>query len=615
MVKSSDQWEKLSPYNQVRRRAEMYFGSRDLHTQVVPVYTGTGSALEETTWVPAVYCCIREIIDNCLDEVVTHRRGSRIDVTYDPSDRTFCIADDGAGMPIDWSDQHQGYAPTILLSSMFSGRNFIEERGETRGLNGIGAKGVNFCSEWFQVEIHRSKKQFIQSFAEGDELQIGEPFIWPINRKKTGTTIRFRLSPQVFPHLLLPEPFIRARLREVALCFPQLKISFNGTPMMGNIRFDNRIEFTVVAEGFNGKFWLVPDFVADGEFVYSLVNGIPLFNGGTHVDAFRRYFYTGLLDCLERESNRRKLTPNRADISDGLLIFAVVEMANPSFDSQAKTRLINEHVAHLIRQTLAAPEFYKDIIRKHPGWIETIYQRCAKRSQTRDTKAAIRDGKRNLRQKIEALEDACSHDRSKCTLFITEGKSASSGISSARNAEIHGTIPLTGKILNAFDVTAKKVLENEALSKLMAAIGLAPGQRANRHTLRYGSVALACDADEDGRNIACLLLNFFFRFWPDLFHSDYFYVLETPLIIAVKQRQRRYWYNDELSKFDPERIKGWDVTRAKGLAALTQDDWRKILEQPRLRPIKDDGALQDALRLVFSQEAGSSDRRKSWIGM
>ncbi|HWH79013.1 MAG TPA: ATP-binding protein, partial [Candidatus Binatus sp.] len=381
MVKSSDQWEKLSPYNQVRRRVEMYFGSRDQHTQIVPVYAGIGPSLEETTWVPAVFTAIREILDNAIDEVVTHRRGTRIDVKYNPADMTFSIADDGAGIPLDWSDKHQGYAPTILLSSMFSGRNFADDHGETRGLNGIGAKGVNYCSEWFQIEIHRNKKQFIQSFAEGDELQVGEPFIWPTNKKRSGTTIRFKLSQQVFPSIQLPEPFIRSRLREIAMCYPSLRLSYNGTPMMGNIRFENTIEFPIIGEGFNGKFWLVPDFVADGDFAYSLVNGIPAFNGGTHVDAFRRYFYSGLLDHLDRESRRRKLAPNRADISDGLLIFAVVEMANPSFDSQAKTRLINEPVAHLIRQTLAAPEFYKDIIRKHSMWIDAIYQRCAKRSQ------------------------------------------------------------------------------------------------------------------------------------------------------------------------------------------------------------------------------------------
>jgi len=592
----------------------MYFGSRDTHTQVVPVYTETGPQLEETSWVPAVFCCIREIIDNAIDEVVTHKRGKRLDVTYNSADQTYCISDDGGGLPIDFSKKHKGYAPTILLSSMFSGRNFTDQRGEARGLNGIGAKGVNFCSEWFQIEVHRDKKQFIQSFSEGNELQVGEPFIWPTDGKKSGTLVRFKLSSKVFPCLHLPESFLRARLREIALCFPQLKVSLNGTPLLGNIRFENRIEFTVTADGFASKFWLVPDFVSDGDFSYSLVNGIACLNGGTHIDAFRRHFYSGLLDALERESRRRKLVPNRADVSEGLLIYAIIEMANPNFDSQAKTRLINEHVAHLIRQSLT-PDFYKEIIRKHPGWVETIYQRCAKRSQAKDAQTAVREGKRNLRQKIESLEDACSSNRMKCILFLAEGESAISGLVKARNPDFHGGLPLLGKVLNVYGEPPKRILENQALSQVMNSIGLIAGQRANRYSLRFGKVYITTDADPDGANIAALLVNFFYTCWPELFDPlkpPFIYAFNTPLIIAVKGKQRRYWYADDYRAFQPDKFQGWEITRAKGLAALVKEDWKHILEHPRAVPIIDDGKLKAALDLLFSP---NSDARKQWMGL
>jgi DNA gyrase/topoisomerase IV subunit B len=606
------EWEKLTPYQQVRLRTEWIFGSRDAHTQNVLEYLHDSPTVVETTWVPAIFTCFREILDNALDEVITYDHGNRIDVCYESE--VFSVKDNGRGIPIEWSDQHKNYAATVLLSEMMSGRNFIAERGETRGLNGIGAKGVNYCSEWFQVDVWRDKKQYMQRFTEGEELQIGEPTIWPTNSKKTGTTISFKLSNHVFPQRHLPTSFIAARLYEIALCYPKLHLTFNGTRIHGKLPLGVP-PVVVDVPGFLSKFWLLPDTITEGDCVYSLVNGIPLFNGGSHVDAFRRHFYSGLLNGLEKETKRRKLTPNRADISDGLLIYNITEMTNPSFDSQSKTRLINEPLSPLIRQTLDVPDLYREIIRQHPGWIDAIYVRCAARTQSKDAKETIKQAKRNLQQKIEDLEDACGHDRSKCILFITEGKSASSGISSARDAQIHGAIPLTGKILNVFGESAKKVLDNEALSKLMSAIGLIPGKRANRHALRYGSVAMACDADEDGRNISCLLLNFFFKFWPELFQSDYFYVLETPLIIAVKGKQKRYWYNDDVSSFNTEKMTGWDITRAKGLAALTQEDWRIILSKPNLQPIKEDGALEDAFRLIFSQESGATDRRKSWIGM
>ena len=610
------EWEKLSPYQQVRLRTEWVFGSRDPHSQTVLEYREAGPVLVETTWVPAIFTCFREILDNALDEIVSHGRGNRIDVTYDP-DLTFSVADNGRGMPIEWSEEHQNYAATILLSEMMSGRNFIAERGETRGLNGIGAKGVNYCSEWFKVEVTRSKKQFTQTFHEDTDLRIDEPIIRPTASRKTGTKITCKLSSKVFPDRRLPASFIAARLHEIAQCYPKLHLTFNGEPVQGDLQFAiPPIEITVAAEKFASRFWLVPSFVDGGEFAYSLVNAIPLFNGGTHIDAFRRHFYTGLLVALERENRRRKLTPNRADVSDGMLIYNITEMANPNFDSQSKTRLINEPIGQLVRQTLDAPDFYKDIIRKCPGWIDAIYQRCAARTQAKDSRETIRQAKRNLRQKIENLEDACGQDRSKCILFLAEGDSAISGLVKARNPELHGGLPLLGKVLNVFGETPKRILENAALSKVMNSIGLIPGQRANRHLLRYGKIYITTDADHDGANIAALLCNFFFICWPELFDPEkppYVHIFNTPLIIAVKGKQRRYWYAEDYAEFNAEKYKGWEITRAKGLAALVKEDWQHVLENPRAVPIVDDGNLQAALTLLFDQT--KADRRKEWIGL
>ena len=572
--------------------------------------------MAESTWVPAIFTCFREILDNALDEVVTHGRGNRIDVTYDADNLTFTVKDTGRGMPIEWSDEHQNFAATILLSEMMSGRNFVAERGDTRGLNGIGAKGVNYCSEWFKVDVNRDKKQFIQKFSEVTEMQIGEPTIWPTNSRKTGTAVTCKLSTKVFPDRRLPKSFIAARLHEIALCYPKLHLTFNGQRIQGTLEFPDAITFAAEATGFVSKFWLLPNFIRDGDLAFSLVNAIPLFNGGTHLDAFRRHFFAGLLTGLERENRRRKLTPNRADVSEGLLTYNVTEMSNPSFDSQSKTRLINESVGQVIRQTLDAPEFYKEIIRKHPAWIDAIYQRCRERTQAKDSKETIRQAKRNLRQKIEDLEDACGHDRTKCILFLAEGDSAISGLVKARDPDLHGGLPLLGKVMNVFGETPKRMLENEALSKVMNSIGLIPGQRANRHLLRYGKVYITTDADPDGANIAALLCNFFYHGWPELFDPDrppYVHIFNTPLIIAVKGKQRRYWYANDYASFDAEKHKGWEITRAKGLAALVKEDWKHVLSNPRAVPIIDDGKLSEALTLLFDQS--KADRRKEWIGL
>ena len=613
------EWEKLTPYRQVRLRTEYIFGSRDPQTQFVPEYNGSGLHIVETTWVPAIFTIFREILDNSLDETVVHAHGNRIDIKFDPLNLIFSVTDHGRGIPIEWSNEHQKHAATILLSDMFAGRNFKDDRGAARGLNGIGAKGVNFCSEWFQVEVFRDGTHFEQRFQEGDELIVEPPIVFPGQSRKSGTTIRFKVSHKVFSHLLLPEPFVRSRVQEIALCYPKLHITFNGTRITPPLlRGDCKsIEFEIAQAGVTGKFWLLPNFLNDStEYAFSLVNGIPLFNGGTHLDAFRRSFYPGMLGALEKQAKKLDLLPNRADVSSGLLVYSILTVSNPSFDSQAKTRLINENVGKLIRATLDDPEFYKDIARKHPEWVDSIFARCQQRTEGKDDNKARRQAKRNLRQKIEDLKDACGHDRSKCILFLAEGNSAVSGLVEVRNPELHGALPLRGKVLNVFGESAKRIVESETLAKIMNSTGLVIGERANRHSLRYGKVFIATDADQDGSNIAALLVNFFYQCWPELFDptkEPYIYVFETPLVIASKNKQTKYWYSNDYQSFEPDAFKGWEITRAKGLAALKREDWKYVLAHPRTVAIQDEGRLKEALSLLFDHSR--ADDRKTFIGI
>lgn len=618
-------WKKLNDFQHARLRNEMYFGSRDPHTQTVLQYAKEGPQPVSMTWIPAVFTAFREVLDNALDEVVTHGHGTQVDITYDPKTMVFSVTDNGRGIPINFDKEENQYAATVLLSSTKAGRNF-EERGNSRGMNGIGASVVNYCSEYFTLDITRDKQNFKQRFREGsDDLIIDDPKITPASAKaKTGTRVEFKLSKKVFPKMDLPESFIRARVLEVAICYPNLKVTYNGETVKTGGTVEKTlfpkvkpISFTVRDEKFLSQFWLVPNFTADGsEIAHSLVNAIPAFNGGVHIEAFKRYFFSGLIDALSAQSKRRKLTPNRSDIADGLLCFNITEMDAPAFDSQNKTRLINEETANIVKKALDDPDFFKRVIRSNPEWIESIYQRCAERTQKKDLADANKLAKKNLRTKVEDLEDAVGIDRSKCVLFLGEGRSAVSGMVEARDPNIHGGLPLRGKVLNVHGKSAKTVLENEALAKIMTAVGLIPGQRVNRSALRYGKVYITTDADEDGKNIAALLVNFFYTLWPDLFNDPtkpFLYVFDTPLIIAAKGKQRKYWYNEDYASFDPEAYKGWEITRAKGLAALKKNDWEHVLANPKVRPIIDDGGLKEALDLLFNE--GRADDRKDWIGM
>lgn len=623
--------QKLTNFLHARKRSEMYIGSRDPHSQTVLSYGPNGPFAEEMTWVPAVFTAFREIFDNAMDEVVGHGHGTEIHVKYDKNTMTFMVKDNGRGIPITYDDVHKKHAATMAVSETMAGRNFNdEERGQSRGLNGVGAAIVNYTSEYFTVEINRDGKTFNQSFREGeDDLIIDEPIILPTRSKATGTQIDFKLSPKVFQHFILPEDFLRSRIYEASLCFPNVRFYFNGqqvrTKGVEKDLFHKRkpIVFSIEEQGFKSDFWLVPGFFEDGtEFSHSLVNGIPMFNGGTHLDAFRKNFFSGMLEALSSTSKRKKLNPNRSDLADGMLIYNITLMDSPQFDSQSKSRVINEKIAKLVQNALADPDFFKSVIRKNPDWIESVYERCAERTLKRDSADLAKAARSNKRLKIPELDDATGSARMDCGLFLCEGKSAVSGVIEARNPQLHGALPLRGKVLNVYgkhltktaqSQNLKKIAENEALKKVAAAIGLVVGQTAVRSQLRYGKVYIATDADHDGSNICALLVNYFYQLWPELFKPDnpFLFIFQTPFIIAKKGKEKKYWYSDDVHAFNPEDYKGWEITRAKGLAALKKDDWKYSLEKPKLTPVIDEGDLEECLDLLFSPDA---DARKEWLG-
>lgn len=624
--KKDDEIVKLNDYQHARLRTEMYLGSRSPHTQTIVNWDGKKLMPVEMTWTPAAYCAFREILDNALDEVVGHGHGSKVDVGFDSKTQEFTVADDGRGIPIDWDENERMHKATIALTQARAGRNF-GTREEVRGTNGIGASVVVNCSEYFDLTICRDGKKFHQQFHEGseffDELDIKEPKIVPYSGK-SGTQVKFKLSKTVFKNYKLPLHFIKARMFEIAANHPKIKFTFNGEkiavkPTVDKTLFSNHsvITIDVNEQKFKSTYYLVPNFSTDGEYLHTTVNDIPAFNGGQHIDTFKRVFYGNLIKALERESKRRGLTPNRSDIAEGLLIYNVTFMHAPNFDSQSKTRLINEDVDGYIKTVLDNEETFKKIIKTHKEWIDQIYARCAARTQKKDDAEVAKLGRKLMRTKVPKLLDANGKDRTKCVLLITEGDSAKTMVSAVRDPEIHGALPLRGKILNVRGETLKDIIASQIIADIMTSIGLVLGQRAVRKDLRYGKVYLAADQDPDGANITALLVNFFHLHWPELFDPNeepFFFAFMTPFIIQEKGKQRFYWYAHNYHEYNPADWKNCPKpTRAKGLGSLEEADWKNSLVNPQLISLTDDGNLGEVLDLIFN--GNRADDRKNWVAL
>jgi DNA gyrase/topoisomerase IV subunit B len=200
---------------------------------------------------------------------------------------------------------------------------------------------------------------------------------------------------------------------------------------------------------------------------------------------------------------------------------------------------------------------------------------------------------------------------------IISHNSAKSMVGAVRDPDIHGALPLRGKILNVSGESLKNIIDNQIIADIMTAVGLILGQPANHADLRYGKVYLAADQDPDGANITALLINFFHLHWPELFSPEkepFFYSFQTPFIIQEKGKTRHYWYAHNYNEYKAEDWKNCPKpTRAKGLGSLEEVDWVYSIKNPQLIPFIDDDGLTEALSLIFSH--ARADDRKTWISL
>lgn len=639
--------QQLTEYEHARIRTEMYLGSRSVHEQMALIFGETGYAVLNTAWVPALLTSIREVLDNSLDEFVKAMvKDPELRVTYDEGTLSIVVSDNGRGIPIDYVPDTQKNLCTMVMTEMKTGRNFNDdERENVIGMNGLGGSVVMIVSENAELEIHRAGRpykttssndgydgmyKFTQKFSEGThmfpDLQINEPTIRKVKAEKTGTTIRFKLSPAVFPNLVLPTELIYSILKEISAANPTYKIFLNdkriqskGGVEKGLFGKSKLMTLSVKDPGFDSTFYIVPDSV-EGQstnfHMHGLVNNAPALEGGTHLETFKKFFALGISTSLEKEAKRRKvkLKPNRSDIEEGLLIYNITRMNSPSFNSQTKTKLTNENVIRPVQQAMS-PEWFDELVKKNKEWVDSIFTRCAERTNKKDADEDRRLAKKLLKGKVAKLRDATGSDRSKCILLIAEGDSAISNMSGARDSAIHGILPLRGKIMNVNGAEKTKDLMNsDSLHDIMASINLIPGQKAVRADLNYGKLYICADEDEDGKNIGALVCNFLFKFWPELFEdpeNPFVYIFKTPFIILEKGKESRYFYGHNVHEFNPDEWKGWKATRAKGLGTLEKSNFRDALTDGVAIAITDDGNLGATLDLIFNK--GRADDRKEWM--
>lgn len=623
----------LSDRDHVRKRVNIYLGSKTPTTYQVPIFIHGGIQIREFTFVPAVYKAVGEILDNSIDEFAQIKGRKKLIIGATPDKGKYTITDNGRGIPI---DKHKSgkYTPEVALGCLRAGRNFGNDKDAgVIGQNGVGSACVNYCSNQFDITVHRDKKTYTQQFTNGAET-VSKPRISKISGSR-GTTVSFQLDSSVFEDISLPDELIHNRALEIAMTNPDVTVEYNKETYRCNgglsdivkgivnseqslVEMDDQTNRSAHRFEFNKDNTLLDFQIILGvndevdEKMFTWVNSSQLFDGGICNTQFINAFVDRTIKHLQPAAKKAKVEITKNDIRRGLLILANIKVTDPEYDAQSKTRLTGPNLRLPITKMI--DEGWTQFARKNKNWLDSVLERAMVRHHTRANKTAIKDHQKGMRKKVPGLIDATSKNRFECQLLITEGESAAASITNARDPKTTASLPLTGKVNNVHGTTPAQLLNMGKISDLLSAIGLTPGRKALRSELRFGRVVIATDADYDGSDIFTLLINLFYTHWPELFDKGYepfIFRLLAPNVCLIKGKQRVHFPTRDAYDRKKGRYKGWSVHYYKGLGSMSGKDWEMVLESnDTLIPIQDDSNMKGALQLLFGP---SSDARKQWL--
>ena len=596
MKNIEQKYRKLSDIDHCLERPGMWVGSIKPKQEDYHLHDGEKFVKRSVTYNPAFLKIFDEIVSNSIDE---HRRSSKLNevrVTVDPDAGSIKIWDNG-GIPVVMHAEHNEWIPEMIFSNLKAGSNFNDDEERlVAGTNGVGSTLTNIFSTKFRIRTCDGKNAFEQTFSNNMRERTQAKIVkW----KDHFTEIfyipdlpRFSLEKIDADHVEM----MRKRCIDLAACNPSLTISFNETAY----KFDKFADYcklyvpdVVYEEGARWKVGIAP---SEGSFTQvSFVNSVETKDGGTHVD----YIASQVIEWIrERVKKKHKVDLKPSELRNHFFLFVQSDIVNPAFSSQTKEKMINEAKEfgskfELSDKTLKAV-LASEVVQRILDW--------AQQKALADERKQLRELNKNLAKgKVLKLIDAkARYGRGDCTLALFEGDSASSAFRKYRDPQRQGAFPLRGKFVNVTEMPATKIIQNQEVKDILAATGLKMGEEPKE--LRYGKVLIYSDADPDGDSIAGLLINFFGRFWPELFNQGRVCRVMTPLVVAKRKGETLSFYSaDEFNEWQAKQkdLSKWDVAYKKGLAALEDEEYREIIQNPNMFAIEADGSLKQTLDAWF----------------
>ncbi len=605
----------------VRKRPAMYIG--DISTR-------------------GLHHLVYEVVDNSIDEALAGFC-TEIEVVMG-KDGSVTVRDNGRGIPVDIHPDHKKSALEIVMTVLHAGGKFDKKSYKVSGgLHGVGISVVNALSEWLWVEVARDGKVHRQQYARGVPLA---PVKVVGRRKSTGTKVCFLPDGEIFKKRKFSFEVLSERLRELAFLNKDLKITIRDEISGKQELFRYKgglISFVEYLDQNRNSITKKPLYIADekegvpveiafsytdtySENIYSYVNNIHTIEGGSHLVGFK----TALTRTLNNFASKNKLLKNGDptlsgdDVREGITAVVSVKHADPQFEGQTKTKLGNSEVRGIV-ESIVNEGLIREL-EKNMTQARKIIDKCKQAARSRE---AARKAKELTRRKtaLESeglpgkLADCSLRDATRTELFLVEGDSAGGSAKQGRDRRFQAILPLRGKILNVEKARIDKMLANEEIRTIVAAIGAGIGRSDfDLSRIRYDKIIIMTDADVDGSHIRTLLLTFFFRHMRELVDQGHLYIAQPPLYRYKKGGDEIYLYDEEareqlikkLSKNGKEKV---ELQRYKGLGEMNPTQlWSTTMdpENRTLLQVTIDEAFE--ADLIFSKLMGDKvEPRRQFI--
>ena len=553
-----------------------------------------------------------EILSNAIDEA-REGFGNIITVTrYE--DKSIEVEDLGRGCPVDWNEKEQRYNWELIFCEMYAGGKYKNNEGEnyeySLGLNGLGACATQYASEYMDVTIWRDGKKYSLHFRQGEV--VGGLESAPADRKKTGTTIRWRPDLEVFTDIDVPESYFQDVLHRQAVVNKgvtfRLRVQRGSTFETTDYCYADGIldyvkelagEDTLTAPAYMETERRGRDRADKPEYKVKIsaafcfsnrVNDIEYYHnsswleyGGAPEKAAKSAFTSAIDAYIKQQGKYQKSESkiNFQDVQDCLILVTNCFSTITSYENQTKKAITNKFIQE------AMTEFFREQLEiyfiEHKTDADRVMEQVLINKRSRETAEKARlnikkklTGSVDLANRVQKFVDCRSKDVSRREIYIVEGDSALGACKLSRDAEFQGIMPVRGKILNCLKADYARIFKSDVITDLMRVLGCGVEVQSKQakdlsafslENLRWNKIIICTDADVDGFQIRTLILTMLYRLAPTLIREGYVYIAESPLYEIVSKGKTYFAYSDREKAAIVDGLGGAkaDINRSKGL--------------------------------------------------